>query len=203
MLRKFIYVLACQVALSVAVGACSSAETTQPPSGEKEAQTTESTTIARADPEGIAGPPSDVVSQLIQTALRADGSVSYRTLVQRLGTPQRVETRPIANQYVRGQIDTVRTLVYPGVEALVYDVTREAKSFLVRLSLSSPRYTTPEGLRVGIQERQVIEKIGPPTRRNSAAGELIYQETETPSTSLVVRVQDDRVVRIDWEFSFT
>ena len=203
MLRKLRYVLACQVALVLAVGACSGAESTQPQSEEEASRTSEPTRVARADPEKAAGPPSDVVSQLIQRALRAEGSVSYRTLVQRLGTPQRVETRPIANQYVRGQVDTVRTLIYPGVEALVYDVSQETKSFLVRLSLSSPRYTTPEGVRVGLMEGRVIEKIGPPTRRNPAEGELIYQETDTPSTSLVVRVKANRVVRIDWEFSFT
>jgi len=196
------YVLACQLTVSVAVGACSSAESTQPRSDEKAAQAPE-TTIARAEPEEAMGPPSDVVSQLIQRALRADGGVSEQALVRQLGAPQRVETRPIANQYVRGQVDTVRTLIYRGVEALVYDVTSEAKSFLIRLSLSSSRYATPEGLRVGIAEKQVIDKIGPPTRRNAADGELIYQETETPATSLVVRIEDDRVVRIDWEFSFT
>jgi hypothetical protein len=123
--------------------------------------------------------------------------------VRRLGPPQRTETRPVPNQYVRGQIDTVRTLVYPGVEALVYDVTNETKSFLVRLSLLSPRYATPEGLRVGIAEGAVLDKIGPPVRRDRSSGELIYQETDTPATSLVVRVQEGRVVRIDWEFSFT
>jgi hypothetical protein len=56
---------------------------------------------------------------------------------------------------------------------------------------------------VGIVEGEVLEKIGPPMRRDRASGELIYQETETPATSLVVRVQNNRVVRIDWEFSFT
>lgn len=202
MLRKFLFVLACQLALSVAVGACSSAESTQPQSDENAVQASE-TMVARANPEEALGPPSDVVSQLIQRALRADGGVSEQALVRQLGAPQRVETRPIANQYVRGQVDTVRTLIYRGVEALVYDVTSEAKSFLIRLSLSSSRYATPEGLRVGIAEKQVIDKIGPPTRRNAADGELIYQETETPATSLVVRIEDDRVVRIDWEFSFT
>ena len=198
MYRKFAFVLVIQGALSLAIGACSSAESTK----ETTARSSSATTVVPAESEAT-GPSSDVVSQLIQKALRAEGSVSHQTLVRRLGTPQRVETRPVANQYVRGQIDTVRTLIYPGVQALVYDVTRQEKSFLVRLSLLSPRYTTPEGLRVGIVEGEVIEKIGPPTRHNPTEGELIYQETGTPSTSLVVRVEANRVVRIDWEFSFT
>jgi len=202
--RKPAYVLVWLIALSTVMGACSSAESTQPKPEERSPASPEKVSpMERVGPTEKAGPPSDVVSRLIQEALRSDGSVSYRMLVQRLGTPQRVERRPIANQYVRGQVDTLRTLVYTGIRALVYDVTNEAKTFLVRLSLSSSQYTTPEGLRVGVPEADVIEALGPPTRRNASQGELIYQETKPKPTSMVVQVQDGRVVQIDWEFYFT
>jgi hypothetical protein len=149
------------------------------------------------------GPPTDVVSRLIQEALQSDGSVSYNALLKRLGAPQDIQTEPVPNQYVQGQVDTLRTLVYPGIEALVYDVTNDAKTFLVRLSLSSTQYTTPEGLRVGFSEQRVIDELGPPTRRDASRGELIYQETEPTPTSMVVRVENGRIVQIDWEFYFT
>jgi hypothetical protein len=200
--RKFVYVLVCQLALGLTIGACSSAESSQPKSSTGASPPAEATIVDRPDPEEEAGPSSDVVSRLIQKALQSEGSVSYRTLVQRLGLPQRVETEPIANQYVRGQVDTLRTLIYPGIEALVYDVANDSKTFLVRLSLSSARYTTPDGLRVGLRKTRVIEALGPPTRHDASAGELIYQETEATPTSMVVRVRDGRVVRIDWEFYF-
>jgi hypothetical protein len=203
MSQTLAYVPVWVLSLGLITGACSSAETTQPEAGASSTRTpagsdVEEPEVRRSTP----GPPSDVVSQLIQTALHTDGSVSYGTLVRRLGAPRRVEAEPIANQYVRGQVDTLRTLVYSGVEALVYDVTGDPKAFLVRLSLSDPRYATPEGLRVGFSEERVVEKIGPPTRRNDAAGELIYQETEATPISMVVRIQDGRVVQIDWEFYF-
>jgi hypothetical protein len=142
------------------------------------------------------------VAQLIRSALRSDGSLSYNVLVQRLGPPNRIQTEPVKNQYVRGQVDTLRTLVYTGLEALVYDVTNDSKTFLVRLSLSSTQYTTPEGLHVGLPEEHVIDELGPPTRRDEARGELIYQESEPTPTSMVVQVRDGRVVRINWEFYF-
>lgn len=203
MSRTLTYLPVWILSLGLMAGACSSAETTQPESGPSSAPVVDEPVVedTEADRRPV-GPPADVVSQLIQKALQTGGSVSYRTLVQRLGVPQRVETEPIANQYVRGQIDTLRTLVYPGMEALVYDVTSEAKTFLVRLSLSGDQYATPEGLRVGLTEERVIDKLGPPTRRNSATGELIYQETEATPTSMVVRLQEGRVVQIDWEFYF-
>ena len=150
-----------------------------------------------------AGPPSDAVSRVIQDALRSDGRLSYDALLRRLGSPRVVQTEPVANQYVRGQTDTLRTLVYTGLEALVYDVTDDSKSFLVRLSVSSTQYTSPEGVRVGLSEERVLDQIGPPTRRNASRGEWIYQESDTTPTSMVVRIRDDRVVQIDWEFYFT
>jgi hypothetical protein len=129
--------------------------------------------------------------------------VSYSTLVQQLGRPQRVETETVANQYVEDQTDTLRTLVYGGIEAIVYDVANESKSFLVRLSLSTARYTTPNGLRVGLKKERVIELLGPPTRHDTSAGELVYQETTPKPTSMLIQLRDDRVTRIDWEFSVT
>lgn len=206
MYRKLVLVLICQVALSLGTGACSSAESTRPEPNERPSSS-ETKTVEPTEPEENprekTGPPTDVVSQLIRTALKSDGSLSYESLIRRLGAPQRVEKVPVANQYVDGQIDTLRTLVYPGVEALVYDVTTEQKTFLVRLSLSSTRYTTPEGLSVGLSEEQVLDQLGPPTRRNSGNGELIYEETEPTPTSMVVKIHNGRVSRIDWEFYFT
>lgn len=201
MARKLTFVLLCQLTMSLVISACSSAESTRPRSGTVSPPAIEAT-VGAPDPTEEAGPPSDVVSRLIQQALRSDGSVSYQMLVQQLGSPRVVKTTPVANQYVQGQVDTLRTLVYTGIEALVYDVTDDTKTFLVRLSLSSTQYTTPEGLHVGISEQHVLEQLGSPTRRNDQRGELIYQESEPTPTSLVVRVRNGEVVQIDWEFYF-
>lgn len=201
MLRKYAYVLIGQLVLSLVVGACSSAESTRT-GPELVSPPAEAISPDRPEPTEKMGPPADVVLQLIQEALRAEGNVSYTTLRQHLGPPDDVEAEPVANQYVEGQIDTLRTLVYTGLRALMYDVTDDTKTFLVRLSVSSTQYATPEGLHVGLSEKQVLDELGPPTRRNSSQGELIYQESGSMPTSMVVRVRDGRVVRIDWEFSF-
>jgi hypothetical protein len=201
MLRKLAFILICQLVVSLVISACSSAESARPQSGTV-SPPPGAATVERPEPTQEAGPPTDVVSRLIEDALESDGSVSYSTIVQRLGSPQAVRTEPVANQYVRGQVDTLRTLVYTGMEALVYDVTNDTKTFLVRLSLSSTQYSTPEGVRVGFSEERVLEEIGSPTRRNASQGEWIYQESEPTPTSMVVRMRDGRVVRIDWEFYF-
>lgn len=202
MARKLAYVLVCQVVLSLAIGACSSAESTRTGSSEPIAPPSEVEVTERLEPTEETGPPVDVVSRLIEEALQSNGSLSYQSVVERLGPPERVETEPVANQYVEGQIDTLRTLVYTGLQALMYDVTNEPKTLLVRLSLSSTQYMTPEGLHVGLSESQIIEELGPPTRRNESKGELIYQETKPTPISMVVRVQNGEVVQIGWEFYF-
>jgi hypothetical protein len=143
------------------------------------------------------------VTQLIRDALRSDGSITRSDLVQRLGPPPHTEQRPIPNQYDPTRTDTVRTLQYPGVKALIYDVTGERKTFLIRLALTTDRYASPEGLRVGDSEERVLERIGPPTDRDTARSEWIYEEDKTTPTALVIQMQDGRVAQLAWEFYFS
>lgn len=189
------------VGMSVLLMGCSSGEAVRapsnsvsPPSGVRVLKVT--------SPTSEAGPSSANVSRLIQDALESKGNVSYDQLRQRLGPPEEVEMETVPNQYVEDQVDTLRTLVYTGLQALVYDVAREEKSFLIRLSISSTQYGTPEGIQIGASENRVLEVFGPPTRRNQSRGELIYQEAGTTPISMVVRIRDGQVVQIGWEFYF-
>lgn len=201
MLRTSLLVLVGLLGGSLVLGACSSSESARPRS-ESIVPSPDVSAIEPPEPTTETGPPSDAVSRVIQEALRSDGSLSYEALLRRLGAPRTIQTEPVPNRYVQGQTDTLRTLVYTGMEALVYDVTNDPKTFLVRLSLSSTQYTTPEGVRVGLREERLLEQLGPPTRRNASRGEWIYQESGPTPTSMVVRLRDSRVVRIDWEFYF-
>jgi len=149
------------------------------------------------------GPAPAAVSAVIDTALRSGGDLGTGDLIDRLGPPQRTDTRSVPNQYVENQIDTVRTLVYRGLEAQVYDVTGQSKAFLVRLVLRSAQYATPEGLRVGASEQAVLDAMGDPTRRDAEQEELIYQDDDPTGTVMVVRLKGGHVSRIAWEFPFT
>lgn len=208
--RKFVVVL-----LSCAVGvaglsACSSAKnvseppetaTTNPPSAPEAGATASS---AGTTPSAAGTPPAqDVVAQIIRKALRTDGSVSHGELLRELGPPQRVETEARANAYQPDQTDTLRTLVYPGLQALVYDVSGSPKTFLIRLSLLTDRYATPEGLRVGDAGRRAARILGSPTRRNADANEWIYSESDSMPTAMILTVRDRTITRIDWEFYFS
>lgn len=184
MVAKRALVLISLMALGLGGSACSSSDS--------------STDSDEASVDG--GPAPEVVSRLIRDALQSEGNLSYGAVRKRLGSPERSQADTVANQYVLGQVDTVRTLEYPGIEAQIYDVTDEGKTFLVRLSLLSPHYATPEGLRVGDSESRIREVLGTPTRRNSSRGEFIYEETGDTPTSMVLRVRDGSIVQISWEF---
>jgi hypothetical protein len=207
--QKMVLVLVSCSVVMIGLSACSSAKDAASPSGASGpagagTPAPRSSSPAAADaPPADAPPPRDVVAQIIREALRTDGSVSYDELVRRLGPPLRTRATPTANAYQPDQTDTLRTLVYRGLEALVYDVSASRKTFLIRFSLLTDRYATPEGLRVGDPSRRAIDLLGAPTRRNPAGDEWIYSESDAMPTAMVVTVQDQTITRIEWEFYFS
>lgn len=154
-------------------------------------------------PAAIPAPPAPAVAALIHDALRTDGSISRPVLVRRLGPPARVAIEPVRNQYGPGTTDTIRTLTYPGLRAMLYEATQSTRNFLIRLVLTDSRYVSPEGLRVGMRPPQVVSAIGPPTERDPQTGELIYAEGATMPTALILTVRHGRVTEIAWEFYFS
>lgn len=154
-------------------------------------------------PTAVPPPPAPAVAQLIHDALRSDGSISRPALLRRLGPPQHVTIEPIQNQYGTGATDTIRTLTYSGLRAMIYEATQSTRNFLIRLVLVDGRYASPEGLRVGMRPPQVIAAIGPPTEWDDVTGELIYAERESMPTALILTVKNGRVTQIAWEFYFS
>lgn len=155
------------------------------------------------EPASTPAPQATAVSQLIEEALVRAGNLSRIELVRRLGLPRSTATAPIPNRYEPGRTDSVRTLTYPGLEAALYEATHTMHTFLIRLALTSRRYHSPEGLHVGMRPAQVVDRVGPPTERDPVTGELIYAESESMPTALILTVRGGRVIRITWEFYFS
>lgn len=205
MLARWILVAGCAGIVAL-TSACSGSKATQidasadiAPRDTMPVETAERMPVPSATP----APRAAAVSQLIESALRADGNISQAELVGRLGPPLRITSEPIPNQYEPERTDTVRTLTYRGLTAMVYEATQSGRTFLIRLVLTSGRYRTPEGLHVGMRQAQAIDRIGPPTERNAAANELIYTESESMPTALILTVKGGRVTQIAWEFYFS
>ena len=104
-----------------------------------------------------------VVAGIFEDALTQPQALSESVLVDRLGPPVRTHAEPIPE--AGAATDSLRTLVYHGVEFVCHAVTTSTDAPLVRLALTDARFTSPEGLRVGYDLEAVRRSLGPPTEQ--------------------------------------
>lgn len=164
-------------------------------------------------PETVPPAPSalapDVVRAFVVEAVRTDGALTRADVTARLGAPRRVEREAVPNPHDARVTDTLRTAVYDGLRVQTYEATRPAKSLLIRVVVTAPRYASPEGLRVGDARAAVLRRLGPPTERDPAPGggeALVYMESGPTPTALIVTTDgaqgDARVTALEWQFYF-
>jgi hypothetical protein len=127
-----------------------------------------------------------------------DGSL---VLLDRLGEPRRVETEPIENRHVPGQIDTLRTLVFDGLAVEVYAVA-DGKELLQEIRVTGSGYETAEGLGVGSTRPAVREALGEPDRTDgdTVTYELLESPEDPTPTLLHIRYDGDRVAAMTWSY---
>jgi hypothetical protein len=127
-----------------------------------------------------------------------DGSL---LLLDRLGEPRRVEAEPVENRHVPGQVDTLRTLVWDGLEVEVYAVA-DGRELLREVRVTGAGYETAEGLRVGSTRAEVREAFGAPAHAEGDAA--TYEVRDAPDdptpTQLRVRYDGDRVAAMVWSY---
>ncbi len=139
--------------------------------------------------------PADI-NAFLQDALETAPRLAYDDLVARLGLPARVKTEPMAGPNAASQQDTLRTMIYYGLEVALHEGA--APSRLAHFALTDARYTSPEGLRVGYAESEVLSTLGRPTRREPA---LLVYEKETPQPCILMVFLEHRTIsRMEWRF---
>ena len=145
---------------------------------------------------GTVGPSSALVDVkvFLQETLQAPPYLSYEELVTKLGPPVRVKAEPLAG----AASDTLRTVIYHGLE-LVLQEGAASSSRLAHLALTDARHTSPEGLRVGYAESQVLSTLGLPVRQEPA--QLIYENKTPQPFTLVVLLEQRAVSRLEWHFA--
>lgn len=152
-------------------------------------------------PERSPRPASQAVQQLIEAALQGTRSTSYDAVVRQLGAPQRVTTRTVANAYVDNQVDTVRTLYYPALQARVYTRGSDTGSFLIQLKLLASFYTAPNGLQVQMEQAAVRQQLGAPHRTEGAT--WVYENLHQGAADLRIAWQAGRIQAITYVFHFS
>lgn len=154
-----------------------------------------------ATENAAARPTSAAVEQLIDRTLHSTQEISHTDVVDLLGRPLRTTHRAVANTYAAGQIDTVRTLYYPALQAQVYTRSHDTRSFLIQIRVLAPFYATPSGLRVEMERAAVRQQMGTPQRVED--GVWVYENVQQDAADLRLSWRDERLNAITYVFHFS
>ena len=145
-------------------------------------------------------PAPAAVDALLADAVADPLGLDYARLVDRLGEPLRMTARPVANAYDPSQIDTFRTLDYPGLTFALYEATASQKTILSQLTVTDPAFTAPSGLRVGMVHEEVLERVGAPTVRSRE--QYVYEATDARPADLTIAFDEGRTTELNWVVFF-
>ena len=96
-----------------------------------------------------------------------------------LRPPRQRRVEAVQNRHVSGQVDSLVTLVYDGLEIEAYEVAG-GETFIRRLSVTGSDYGTASGLSVGETRSDLESALGPPTD-----GRGTYATADGPTPTLV------------------
>ncbi len=146
-------------------------------------------------PDAAEAVPGVPLAALIEAGRAGD----LAAVLPRLDAPRRIETEPVENRHVPGQIDTLRTYLYDGLQLQFYDVSGSAKLLATHLRVTGDGYAAPSGLRVGLPPDSVRRMIGPADRR-TGDGAFVYEQGDVTPTLLYVYFSEDAVSKLEWSF---
>ena len=148
-----------------------------------------------ANPEAVPQQASSAdVNVFLRDVLAVEPVLAYEDLVTRLGPPVRVSAEPVG---ASARPDTLRTLFYHGLEVALREAAT-APSRVAFFALTGARYTSPEGLRVGYAEPQVIQVLGMPPQQEST--QWLYEKEDPRSCVLVLFMEQKSISRMEWRF---
>lgn len=121
----------------------------------------------------------------------------YSGVIRKLGKPKSENVTKQPNRYDQDTRDMVRTLTYPGLVIVVYQVPKFKKEFIFKLTLTKRPRKFGLPVTLGASRDFVISQLGQP--------QLEEEDTVTYSSELrdlIIQFQDARVSRIEWRYDF-
>ncbi|MDT0633235.1 hypothetical protein RQM47_00550 [Rubrivirga sp. S365] len=118
-----------------------------------------------------------------------------------LRPPRQTHVELVANEYTEGQVDTVRTRVYDGMEVVAYEVT-DGPTFVQSVTIMGTGYGTSGGVAVGEAREALEDVLGRPVDERSGA--VLYEIDSGPApTAVEVRYETDedgvaRAAEVTW-----
>ncbi len=118
-----------------------------------------------------------------------------------LQAPRTQHAEPAPNEYVEGQVDTVRTYVYDDLRIEVYEVA-DGRAFIQRVDVTGGDYGTASGLSVGETRDQIEAILGIPFQEDGNVAAYLTGPEPTPTTVEVEYAADrdgtTRATAISW-----
>ena len=125
--------------------------------------------------------------------------------LQSLAPPRSERAEPVENEFIAGQIDTVRTRVYDGLRVEAYEVT-DGPQFVQSVTVTDGGYGTSDGVAVGETRAALEAVLGPPATGPDVGrgGAVVYQTGAGPAPTTVEVVYEpdaggvERASEITW-----
>jgi len=114
------------------------------------------------------------------------------------GQPESHEVKKTENAHVEGQIDEWHNLKYQGYKLSYYRVVPENRNILSSLSIVSPSFQLPFGLKVGVPKSSVIEVLGKPT--DSTPSKISYELGDPYLQTVTFHFNGTTISEVSWEF---
>ncbi len=156
-----------------------------------------------APDQGVAaaGTGRDAISldRALAATLRPSSPRAAEAFLRSLPEPRSVRRRLLPNLQNPSRKDTLRTLQFEGIAITTYRVSATGARFPVAVSVTSERFRTAKGLRVGLGLGEVKAILGNPSAQ--ASGTWRYQVLRPMGTApyeLRVYFAHGRVTRLRW-----
>lgn len=185
---------------SIGLGGCGGT-TAVPESPASKTATPPSVELPAPEEEEPVRPTRAAVQELVDQALHSAQETTQADVIRLLGHPLRTTHRTVDNVYAAGQVDTVRTLYYPALQAQVYMRSHDAHTFLIQVRVLAPFYDTPSGLRVEMAQAEVRQQMGAPNRVED--GVWVYENVQQHAADVRLSWSDERVSAITYVFHFS
>jgi hypothetical protein len=148
-------------------------------------------------PQAVVITPNVPLQSLIDANLQMQPEVERPVVLEQLAPPLLEQRIAYPNHHISGQIDTIRVLYYDGLELAIYEVGHSNKAFIIYLKVTLPYYETAEGLQVGKTRAEVETILGTPEATKACTSTYTLSDA---GDQLLVTYQDNRVMRLEWQF---
>ena len=157
-----------------------------------------SETTDSSSPAGKLGRPGVSLPALVDAAMERPPEQDALPVLDRLRKPIRVETTPRENRHNPGQIDTLRTFHYAGLQFTVYDVAGDPKEIMQGLVVTDSAYATEAGGRLGMNRQQIRAALGAPDVVEDGA--FVYRLSDVTPSELRIAFEAETAARMEWNF---